>query len=78
MAFNKSLDKELASYEIGDGLKIGVYSYNGGEKKLQIGPRVYEKKDGSTGFRKAGRMTADELKAFAAIADELYGVMTAE
>ena len=39
MAFNRALDKELFSAEIGDnGLKVGIFSYNGGDKKFQIGP----------------------------------------
>jgi len=78
MAFNKSLDVELASWTIGNGLKLGVYSYNGGDKKLQIGPRLYTKKDGSEGFNKVGRMTADELKALAVLGDEIYQVMVSE
>lgn len=64
MAFDKSKDNELWVDTIegdNDTLRISVFAYNGGERKLQIGPRVYEKKNGDDGFRKAGRLTADEV-----------------
>jgi hypothetical protein len=64
MAFDSTKDNELWVDEIegdNDTLKISVFSYNGGERKLQIGPRVYEKKNGDDGFRKAGRLTANEV-----------------
>lgn len=63
MAFDKS--KDVTHFE-GDivtekgALKVSVMSYNGGERKLQIGPRTYEKKNGSTGYTKAGRITVEE------------------
>ena len=65
MAYNKGLDKAVWESDIGgdnDILKVSVMAYNGGEKKLQIGPRIYEKKNGDAGFRKAGRMTVEEVK----------------
>jgi hypothetical protein len=65
MAFNKDLDQELWAKEIegdNDTLRISVFAYNGGDRKLQIGPRTYEKKNGDEGFRKAGRLTADEAR----------------
>jgi hypothetical protein len=64
MAFDKSKDNELWVDTIegdNDTLRISVFAYNGGERKLQIGPRTYEKKNGDDGFRKAGRLTADEV-----------------
>lgn len=73
MAFRKDLDHELSRWEIeseGTTLRVSVYSYNGGEAKLQIGPRVYEKKDGSEGFRKAGRLTVEEATELARILPE--------
>jgi hypothetical protein len=66
MAYNEDLDKVLfdGNIESEDGtvLKVSVYSYNGGDPKLQIGPREYTKKNGDKGYRKAGRMTAGELE----------------
>ncbi len=68
MAFNRALDKELFSAEIGDnGLKVGIFSYNGGDKKFQIGPRTYTKKDGTTGFNKVGRMSMNEVVDLAVV-----------
>jgi hypothetical protein len=66
MAYNKGLDKVLYMANI-DGendttLKVSVFSYNGGEPKLQIGPRVYIKRDGEEGFRKAGRLSEGEVE----------------
>jgi len=63
MAYNKKLDITHFEADIvgdNDTLKVSVNSYNGGERKLQIGPRIFEKKNGDEGFRKAGRMTAEE------------------
>ena len=65
MAFDNNKDKILKAWEItgeNDILRVGVYSYNGNEAKLQIGPRVVIKKDGSDGFRKAGRLTLEEVR----------------
>lgn len=75
MAFKKELDKELfhANIECDDGttLKVSVNSYNGGEAKLQIGPKVYTKKDGSEGFRKAGRLSSGEVEKLADVLPEV-------
>ena len=69
MAYDKSADKVLYMANIeGENdttLKVSVYSYNGGEPKLQIGPRVYQKRNGEDGFRKAGRLTGGEVEKLA-------------
>jgi hypothetical protein len=71
MAYDKSADKVLYMANIeGENdtvLKVSVYSYNGGEPKLQIGPRVYQKRNGEDGFRKAGRLTGGEVEKLADI-----------
>ncbi|HJN57172.1 hypothetical protein CL615_02765 [archaeon] len=65
MAFDKNLDKELFSetkeFETSK-LKVGVYSYNDGEKKLQIS-RETRNQDGEWKFAKVGRMFKDEVEA---------------
>ena len=65
MAFDKNLDKELfsetAEFETSK-LKVGVYSYNDGEKKLQIS-RETRNQDGEWKFSKVGRMFKDEVEA---------------
>ena len=65
MAFDKNLDKELFSetkeFET-TKIKVGVYSYNDGEKKLQIS-RETRNQDGEWKFAKVGRMFKDEVEA---------------
>ena len=59
--FDKSKDVVEWMIDI-DGLQITVNRYNGGEPKLQIGPRIYTKSDGSDGFAKAGRLSFVEAR----------------
>ena len=65
MAFDKNLDKEIfsetATFETSK-IKVGVYSYNDGEKKLQIS-RENMNQDGEWSFSKLGRMFKDEVEA---------------
>ena len=65
MAFDKNLDKELFSetkeFET-SRIKVGVYSYNDGEKKMQIS-RENRNQDGEWNFAKLGRMFKDEAEA---------------
>jgi len=64
MPYEKSLDvetfKETKEFE-DTRIHIGVYSYNGGEKKLQV---TRENKSASEEwqFVKLGRMSKDEVK----------------
>ena len=62
--FDKNLDKELFSETINfetTRIKVGVYSYNDGEKKLQIS-RENMSQDGEWNFAKLGRMFKDEVE----------------
>jgi|TARA_Y100000310_G_scaffold342765_1_gene447337 hypothetical protein len=65
MAFDKNLDKELFSetkeFET-TRIKVGVYSYNDGEKKLQIS-RENMSQEMVWSFSKLGRMFKDEVEA---------------
>ena len=65
MAFDKNLDKEIfsetANFET-TRIKVGVYSYNEGEKKLQIS-RENMNQNGEWSFAKVGRMFKDEVEA---------------
>ena len=65
MAFDKNLDKELYSetkeFET-TKIKVGVYSYNDGEKKMQIS-RENRNQDGEWTFAKLGRLFKDEAEA---------------
>ena len=62
--FDKSLDKELFLEVIPfetTRITVGVFSYNDGEKKLQIS-RENMNQDGEWSFAKLGRMFKDEAE----------------
>ena len=64
MAFDKNLDKSLFSETIEfetSRITIGVFSYNDGEKKLQIS-RENMNQNGEWSFAKLGRMFKDEVE----------------
>ncbi|PIN80662.1 hypothetical protein COV11_03650 [Candidatus Woesearchaeota archaeon CG10_big_fil_rev_8_21_14_0_10_30_7] len=65
MAFDASLDKELfaetANFDA-TRIKVGVYAYNEGVKKLQLG-RENASQEGSWKWSKLGRMTKEETEA---------------
>ena len=65
MAFDKSLDKNMFSetkeFET-TRITVGVFSYNGGEKKLQIS-RENRTQENEWTFSKLGRMFKDEVEA---------------
>ncbi len=66
MAFDKNLDKKLfletKEFEM-TRLTVGVFSYNDGEKKLQISRENRNQNSGDWTFAKAGRMNKDEVEA---------------
>jgi hypothetical protein len=66
MAFDKNLDKELfsevAEFEV-TRVKVGVYSYNDGPKKLQLSRENLNTDSGEYRFAKLGRMTKEEVDA---------------
>jgi nuclear transport factor 2 (NTF2) superfamily protein len=62
--FDKSLDKELFSETISfetTRITVGVFSYNDGEKKMQIA-RENMSQNGEWSFAKLGRMFKDEAE----------------
>jgi hypothetical protein len=65
MPYDKSLDievfKEVKEFE-GTRITVGVFSYNGGEKKMQVG-RENQDSTNEWRFSKLGRMTKDEVQA---------------
>ena len=64
MAFDKNLDKSLFSETITfetTKITVGVFSYNDGEKKLQIS-RENMNQNGEWSFAKLGRMFKDEVE----------------
>ena len=65
MPYDKSLDaelfKEVKDFE-GTRITIGVFSYNNGTRKLQLG-RENQNAAGEWAFSKLGRMTKEEAQA---------------
>ena len=77
MAYNSSLDEQIfAKSWQGDGttLTVGVYSYNGGVKKIQIS-REIANEEGKPGFAKMGRLTKEELQAILPLLQEALAKM---
>ncbi len=63
MAYDTNKDKVLAFWEMetnNDFFTISIFSYNGGQPKLQLGR--YFSKNGEIKFSKLGRMSIDETK----------------
>ena len=74
MAFDPEMDKILNKWKCEEtGLVISINQYGDGEPKLQIGPRLFMKKDGTESQRKAGRLTIEDLIWFYEIIDEVKG-----
>jgi hypothetical protein len=72
MAFDPEMDKILKKWQCEEtGLLISINQYGTGEPKLQIGPRIFKKKDGQESQRKAGRLTIEDVMWFYDIIDEV-------
>jgi hypothetical protein len=72
MEFNAEKDKVLHKWKSEEtGLVVSINQYAEGEPKLQIGPRIYTKKDGSESQRRAGRLSIEDLLWFYEIIDEV-------
>ena len=75
MAYDQSLDQELFSkaWENDAGrLVVGVYSYNGGPRKVQI-KREPKEEGGRPSFAKLGRLTKEELQGILPLLQEALG-----
>ena len=72
MPFDPEKDKILKKWICEEtGLVVSVNQYADGEPKLQIGPRIVARKDGSEVQRKAGRLTIEDLMWFYDMIDEV-------
>ena len=73
MAFDPEKDKILKKWKCADtGLIISINQYGNGRPKLQIGPRILKKQDGSDRAPvKAGRLTVEDLLWFYDVIDEV-------
>ena len=78
MPYDPELDKMLKKWKCEEtGLTVSINQYGNGEPKVQIGPRVLLKKDGTERVPvKAGRLTIEDLMWFYDIIDELKDEMT--
>ncbi|VEN73706.1 conserved hypothetical protein [Candidatus Desulfarcum epimagneticum] len=77
MPFDPEKDKILKKWTSEEtGLVVSINRYGEGEPKVQIGPRVFVKKDGGTSHRKAGRMTMEDLLWLYDIIDEIKDDMS--
>lgn len=73
MPYDPEKDEKIKQWRCEQtGLTISIQRYAGGEPKLQIGPRILLKKDGSERApAKAGRLTIEDVMWFYDIIDEV-------
>ena len=78
MPYDPEMDKMLKKWQNQEtGLIVSINQYGNGEPKVQIGPRILLKKDGSERAPvKAGRLTIEDLMWLYDIIDELKDEMT--
>lgn len=77
MPYDSSLDVCLAKkvWEEGpDRITVSIYSYNNGQKKMQIS-RENRNIDGEYRFAKLGRLTKDEAAAVIPLIQEVFKEM---
>jgi hypothetical protein len=77
MAYEPEKDKVLKKWKSKEtGLMISINRYGEGEPKVQIGPRILLKKDGSDRAPvKAGRLTMEDLLWLYDIIDDVKDEM---
>ena len=73
MAFDPEKDKVLKKWKCEEtGLVVSINKYDKALPKVQIGPRILKKQDGSDRAPvKAGRLTVEDLLWFYDIIDEV-------
>lgn len=77
MPYDSSLDEQLFSkfWENDTGkIVVSVYSYNGGQKKLQI-TREVQNREGRPGFAKLGRLSKEEAQGVLPLIQEALNSM---
>ncbi len=79
MAYDPEKDKVLKTWKCNEtGLIVSINRYGDGEAKVQIGPRILLKKDGSERAPvKAGRLSIEDLIWFYDIIDEVKEELSA-
>ncbi|MFC1813073.1 hypothetical protein ACFL03_10310 [Thermodesulfobacteriota bacterium] len=78
MAYDPEKDKTLKKWKCDEtGLVVSINRYGEGEAKLQIGPRILMKKDGTERKpMKAGRLSIEDLMWFYDIIDAVKDELT--
>jgi hypothetical protein len=73
MAYEPEKDKVLKKWKSENtGLVLSINQYGDGEAKLQIGPRILKKKDGTDGAPvKAGRLSIEDVMWLYDLLDEI-------
>lgn len=73
MPYDANKDQMLKQWRCEEtGLVLSIQRYDGGEAKLQIGPRLLRRKDGGERApAKAGRLTMEDLLWIYDIIDEV-------
>ncbi len=73
MPYESSKDEVLKQWHCEEtGLMVSIQRYDGGEAKVQIGPRILKRKDGTERApAKAGRLTIEDMMWFYSIIDEV-------
>jgi hypothetical protein len=78
MPYDPDKDKTLEKWKCEQtGLVVSINQYGDGEPKVQIGPRILLKKDGTDRAPvKAGRLTVEDIMWFYDIIDEVKDMLT--
>ena len=78
MPYDPEMDKVLKKWKCDEtGLIVTINQYGDGEPKVQIGPRILLKKDGTERAPvKAGRLTIEDLMWFYDMIDEIKDELT--
>ena len=78
MPYDPEMDKMLKQWKCAEtGLMVSINQYGSGEPKVQIGPRILKKRDGTDRAPvKAGRLTMEDLLWLYDIIDEIRDEMS--
>ena len=78
MPYDPDMDKVLKKWKCDEtGLVVTINQYGEGEPKVQIGPRILLKKDGTERAPvKAGRLTIEDMMWFYDMIDEIKDELT--
>ena len=73
MPYDPEMDKILKQWSCAEtGLLVSINQYGTGEPKVQIGPRILKKRDGTDRSpAKAGRLTIEDILWLHDIIDEI-------